>query len=165
MRKKILGLLAITLLFGLVGCEDVEYVNSGTLTEKAVVVTLIHSPSEHNTELTETAYDNNVNGLSGLSGTDYNGNRGIKVGKNLQVTTTTIPERFGVAFQCSHGTFTVEGSEIKHRVLYDKMYGSVDDTVTILYVEQYRKTYETIDGVRKLISNTLYDLDFIDAQK
>jgi hypothetical protein len=37
---------------------------------------------------------------------------------------------------------------------------SVDDTVTILYVEQYRKTYETIDGVRKLISNTLYDLEF-----
>jgi hypothetical protein len=51
-EKKILGLLAITLLFGLVGCEDVEYVNSGTFNRKAVVVTLIHSPSEHNTELT-----------------------------------------------------------------------------------------------------------------
>jgi hypothetical protein len=40
----------------------------------------------------------------------------------------------GVSMQF-HGTFTVEGLEIKHRVLYDKMYGSVDDTVTILYVE------------------------------
>jgi hypothetical protein len=40
--RKILGLLAITLLFGLVGCEDVEYVNLVLLTEKAVVTLFIH---------------------------------------------------------------------------------------------------------------------------
>jgi hypothetical protein len=74
-----LGLLAITLLFGLVGCEDVEY-KPGNFNRKSCCNAIIHHLNI--TELTETAYDNNVNGLSGLSGTDYNGNRGIKVGKN-----------------------------------------------------------------------------------
>ena len=124
------------------------------------MVTLIHSPSEHHTNLTQTAYDN-----GSLMGTDYNGNTGMKIGKNLQVTTTTIPEKYGVAFQCEHGTFTVEGSETKHRVLYDKLYREVGDTVTILYKEEYLLTYETKNKERVLVKKELRRLDFVDAQK
>ena len=90
----------------LVSCADTERLTTDILKEKAIVVTLIHSPSEHNTELTQTAFHN-----GDLMGTDMNGNQGIKVGKNLQLTTTTIPEKFGVAFQCEHGTFNLSNAE------------------------------------------------------
>jgi hypothetical protein len=157
--KKVL-LLAIASIALLTSCDDTEIQETPVLKEKAVVVTLIHSPSEHKTELTQTAYDH-----SGMMGTDYDGNTGFKVSKNLQVTTTTIPEKFGVAFQCEHGTFTVEGSETKHKVLYDKLYREVGDTVTILYKEQYLLTYETKNKERVLVKKELRKLDFVDAQK
>jgi hypothetical protein len=154
---KNLFLILATIAF--VGCKDTEMLTTDILKEKAVVVTLIHSPSEHNTELTQTAIHN-----GDMMGTDMNGNQGIKVGNNMQLTTTEIPERFGVAFQCQHGTFTIEGSETKHRVLYNKLSREVGDTVTILYKEIYMLTYETKDKERKLISKVLTKLDFIDAQ-
>lgn len=160
--KKVLSVLALASIVLLSSCEDTEIETSGILKEKAVVVTLIHSPSEHHTNLTTTAYDH---GEDSFTGTDYNGNTGFKVSKNLQVTTTTIPEKFGVAFQCEHGTFTVEGSETKHKMLYDKLYREVGDTVTILYKEQYLLTYETKDKVRTLVKRELRRLDFVDAQK
>jgi hypothetical protein len=62
MRKKILGPLHY-----LVGCEDVEcktwYFN------RKVVVTLIHHLNIN--RINRDSLHNNVNGLSGLSGTDY----------------------------------------------------------------------------------------------
>jgi hypothetical protein len=152
--------LIIASLFALVSCADTETETTPVLTEKAVVVTLLFSPSEHNTEVTRTMYDH-----GGYTGTDYNGNSGVKIGKDYQVTTTTVPERFGVAFQCEHGTFTVEGEETKHRVLYNKLAASVGDTVTILYQEHYLRTYEKVNGVRKLVKRELYDMDFLDARK
>jgi hypothetical protein len=158
--KKVLSLFAIASIALLSSCADTEIQETPILKEKAVVVTLIHSPSEHKTELTQTAYDH-----SSMMGTDYEGNTGFKVSKNLQVTTTTIPEKFGVAFQCEHGTFTVEGSETKHKVLYDKLYREVGDTVTVLYKEQYLLTYETKNKERVLVKKELRRLDFVDAQK
>jgi len=168
--KNLFNLIA---LFLLTSCVDQEVETSGTLTEKAMVVTLIHSPSEHKTEITRTMHthssllDEEDNDLLGIAstGVDYEGNSGIKISKNHQLTTTTIPEKFGVAFQCSHGTFTIEGSETKHKVLYDKLYRNVGDTVTILYKEEYLLTYETENKVRKLVKRELRRLDFIDAQK
>ena len=153
-------LFIILSLFAFASCDDVEIETSEMLKEKAVVVTLIHSPSEHHTELTQTAYHTND-----LMGTDYEGNTGFKISKDLQITSTTIPERFGVAFQCEHGTFTVEGSETKHKVLYEKLLREVGDTVTILYKEQYRVTYREENGKRQMVSRVLSKLDFIDAQK
>ena len=158
--KKVLSLFAIASIALLSSCSDTEIQTSGILKEKAVVVTLIHSPSEHHTNVTQTAFDQ-----GGLMGTDYNGNSGVKIGKDLQITTTTIPEKFGVAFQCEHGTFTVEGSETKHKVLYDKFYREVGDTVTILYKEEYLLTYETKNKERVLVKKELRRLDFVDAQK
>ena len=152
--------LVLGLILTLTSCADTETETTPILKEKAVVVTLLFSPSEHRTEITRTMYDH-----GSLSGTDYNGNTGVRIGKNHQLTTTTVQERFGVAFQCAHGTFTVEGEETKHRVLHDKLAASVGDTVTILYQEHYTRTYEKINGVRKLVKRELYDMDFIDAQK
>lgn len=149
-------LLALPVLF--MSCQDVRVESSETLKEKAVIVTLIHSPSEHKTELTQTAFK------TGVMGTDYNGNSGIHIGKGLQITSTTIPEKFGVAFQCQHGTFTIEGSDTKHQVLYNKLLKNVGDTVNVLYKEEYLVTYEEKDGKKQVISRVLNRLDFIDAQ-
>ena len=147
-------------------CQTVKTEHSQTLHEDAVVVTLIYSPSQHNTELTNTMYDN-----GSMVGTDYDGNTGIKVGKNLQITSTTIPERHGVVFQCKHGTFTIEGEALKYKVLHDKMARSVGDTVDILYQEEFRVTYEDVDDKNMKTANKLVEtsrvlnrMDFIDAQ-
>jgi len=51
--KNLFNLIA---LFLLTSCVDQEVETSGTLTEKAMVVTLIHSPSEHKTEITRTMH-------------------------------------------------------------------------------------------------------------
>jgi len=159
--KKILLFLSLTLsLTSFFGCDDVRTETSDILKERAIVVTLIHSPSEHNTELTSTMYHNN-----GIIGTDWNGNSGIRIGRHVQLTSTTIPEKFGVAFQCQHGTFTVEGSETKHRVLYDKLTSMVGDTVTVMYKEIYTVTYKKVNGKDSVVSRVLSKLDFIDAQK
>ncbi len=154
--KHILLLLSLTTLMA---CADVERQETEIMHEKAVVVTLIHSPSQHNVELTQTAYKTNNH-----IGTDYNGNTGLSIGDGVQLTTSTIPERFGVAFQCQHGTFTVEGDKIKHKVLYDKLYGRMRDTVDILYKENYLLTYETENKVRVLKKKELIKIDFVDAQ-
>lgn len=142
-----------------IGCQDVRIESSETLREKAVIVTLIHSPSEHHTNITPTAFK------TGVLGTDFNGNTGLHIGSGMQITSTTIPEKFGVAFQCQHGTFTIEGNDSKHRVLYNKLIRNVGDTVNILYKEEYRVVYEEDEYGKKLpISKELYNLDFIDAQ-
>jgi hypothetical protein len=174
--KKIFLSLAIAAT--LTNCTDVRTETSELKHEKSTVVTLIYSPSKHETKITRTAYnDLNTNSLLdedddfGLSpivntGTDYDGNQGIKISKNHQITNTTIPEKYGVVFQCEHGTFTVEGSEQKHRVLYHKLYNSTRDTVDILYKEQYFVTYEEDKATGKKVETkrVLNKLDFIDAQ-
>jgi hypothetical protein len=152
--------LVLGLILSLTSCADTEIETTPILREKAVVVTTLYTPSEHRTEIRRTMVDH-----GGFTGTDYNGNTGVKLGRNHQLTTTTIPERFGVAFQCEHGTFTVEGKETKHRVLHDKLIASIGDTVTILYQEHYIRTYEKVNGIRKLVKRELYDMDFLDAQK
>ncbi len=175
MKKLVLSLaIAATL----VSCTDVRTESSELKHEKATVVTMIYSPSQHKTEITRTAYNNlNTNSILdedddlGIApvlktGTDYDGNEGIKIGKNHQITSTTIPEKYGVVFQCEHGTFTIEGSKDKYRVLYHKLYNSVRDTVDILYKEEYLVTYEEDKATGKKVETkrVLNRLDFIDAQ-
>lgn len=109
-------------LFALVSCADTEVLKTDILREKAVIVTLIYSPSEHNVKLTQTAFHQ-----GDMLGTDYNGNTGIKIGEDMQLTTTEIPERFGVAFQCQHGTFTIEGTNLKYKTLYNKLQRDVGE--------------------------------------
>jgi hypothetical protein len=155
--KKIITLVSIIALFS--SCEDVREESSNVMNERAVVVTTLYSPSEHHTDITPTAFDHGI-----LVGTDYNGNQGIRLSKNLQITSTTIPEKYGVVFQCQHGTFTIEGSDQKYRILSQKLIRSVGDTVNILYKEQYSVTYEKKDGLTREIRRVLRKLDFVDAQ-
>lgn len=159
MKKLILALPLIALF----SCTDVRTESSELLHEKAVIVTMIYSPSEHKTEITKTA-SKSFN--SDMTGTDWNGNEGVRISKNHQITTTVIPEKYGVVFQCQHGTFTIEGSEQKHQVLYHKLYNSIRDTVDILYKEQYLVTYEEDKATKKSVETkrVLNKLDFIDAQ-
>ena len=160
MKKIILLIFPLILLSG---CIHTETEHSGVLHEQATIVTLIYSPSEHKTELTNTAYSTNNDDLIG---TDWDGNTGIKISDNYQITSTTIPEKYGVVFQCQHGTFTVEGSEQKHKVLYDKLRSNIKDTVDVLYKEKYLVTYDDKDkdGKDEVVSRILQGLDFIDAQ-
>lgn len=160
--KKLLMFLPI-LFFVFSGCIHTETEYSDVLHEKAVIVTLIYSPSEHKTELTNTAFSTNGDNMVG---TDWNGNTGLRISKNYQLTSTTIPEKYGVVFQCQHGTFTVEGSDQKDRILHDKLHGNIKDTVEILYKEQYLVTYDDKDkdGKEEVVSKVLKRLDFVDAQ-
>jgi hypothetical protein len=155
--KKIM-ILATAILFA--SCKNTKTEVSQQLNEKAVIVVLIHSPSEHRLEVTQTAYNN------GYMATDYSGNTGMKISDTHQLTSTTIPERFGVVFQCQHGTFTIEGDELKHNVLYQKLFKNVGDTVNIIYKEVYEVTYEKDKKTGKEIevNRVLYKLDFVDAQ-
>lgn len=176
--KKSLFILVIISLF--ISCQDIRTETSEVMHEKAVVVTSIYSPSEHKVEIKRTAYDN-FNALSGTdgvldedddillnvgikTGVDFDGNEGIKVSKNHQITSTTIPEKFGIVFQCNHSTFSIEGSEQKHRILYNKLMRNINDTVDVIYKEVYTVTYEDKDGKKVETSRVLTKFDFIDAQ-
>lgn len=154
--KKLFLLFAVALV---IGCSNVKTEYSEVLHERAVVVTMIYSPSEHRTEITHTAFGNG----SGFIGTDWDGNAGIKISDDYQLTSTTIPEKYGVVFQCQHGTFTVDGSDQKHRVLYQKLLKNVRDTVDVLYKEGYYVTYDDKDE-KKVVKRELMNMDFIDAQ-
>lgn len=163
MKNSILIVCSLVLLNS---CSDVRTETSTLLHEDAVVVTTIYSPSQHNTEITRTAYDHGSGDDYIQTGTDYNGNTGIKIGENVQITHTTVPEKYGVVFQCSHGTFSIEGSETKHKILYDKLNRSIGDTVDVMYKEMYNVTYEKPEGSKVAVETKreLYKLDFIDAQ-
>lgn len=159
MRNLILTITLVTL----IGCKETKIEVSETLSEKATVIALMYSPSEHHTDIEYTVAD-----VGGVAGFDYNGNIGLKVGRDIQITSTTIPEKYGVAFQCAHGTFTIDGDEPKYRVLYQKLLGSTGDTVNILYQEHYLVTYkekENDTDPKEVESRVLIKLDFIDAQK
>lgn len=164
--KKIAILLTLSVVL-FASCSNQKKEYSDVLHEKAIVVTLIYTPSEHKTELTKTMMDDFNNPLQG---TDLNGNKGVKIGtingETVQITSSTIPEKYGVVFQCQHGTFTIEGSEQKHKILYQKLYNNIRDTVDVLYKEEYLVTYDDVnkDGKDEVVSKILNDLDFIDAQ-
>jgi hypothetical protein len=166
--KKILIILSIfTLGFFLISCGPVME-KSGNLHEKAIIVNMIYTPSRHDIYLGKTIMKDYNNPLGGI---DINGNKGIIIGEDMQISTSTIPEKYGVVFQCQHGTFTIQGDnkegEIsKYKILYDKLWGHVGDTVNVIYQEiyhvYYKKNKET--GKKEETKRVLVDLDFIDAQ-
>lgn len=169
MKRVLLVLSVFVLGLFLTSCGP-ERERSGNLHEKAVIVSMIYSPSIHETKLTSTAMG--VGGKYGGMGVDYNGNEGMRVGKHMQITSTTVPEQYGVVFQCQHGTFTIQGPGTindntisKHKILYDKLNGHIRDTVDVIYKEIYDVTYDKDKSGKKVeISRVLVDLDFIDAQ-
>lgn len=145
-----------------------EREQSGNMQEKAVIVSMLYSPSEHHTTIEPTMAK--VGGKYGGMGIGYSGESGMRVGKNMQITESTIPEQFGVVFQCQHGTFTIQGPGndggkfTKYKILYDKLYGHIGDTVNVIYNEIYNVTYEKQNGKKVETNRTLVDLHFVDAQ-
>lgn len=139
--------------------------HSNNMTEQATIISSIYSPSQHETHVGTTMMRDLNNPLGGV---DMNGDHGIVVGKvngqTVQISESTIPEKFGIVFQCQHGTFTIEGSAQKYKILYDKLKDHVKDTVNVIYQEIYDVTYEKQNGKQVETKRVLVDLDFIDAQ-
>lgn len=170
MKKILITLSALIIGAFLTSCgPEREY--SQNLSERAVIVNTIYNPSVHETHLGTTMMKDYNNPLGGV---DMNGNKGIVIGKvngqHIQISESTIPEQYGIVFQCQHGTFTIQGKNennttSKYKVLYDKLRNHVNDTVNIIYKEIYNVTYEkNKEGVKVETKRVLVDLDFIDAQ-
>ena len=160
-------LIGAAVLFGLTSCGPTkEY--SGDMNEKAIIISMIYSPSVHETKIEPTMAK--MGGKYGGLGIGYSGEQGMRIGKNMQITESTIPEQFGVVFQCQHGTFTIQGPGViegqvsKYKVLYDKLNGHRGDTVNVIYQEIYNVTYKKQDGKKVEDKRVLVDLHFIDAQ-
>jgi hypothetical protein len=170
MKKLVLVLSVFMLGFFLISCGPTRE-QSGNLHEKAIIVNYIYSPSRHDTHIGTTMMNDFNNPLGGI---DMNGDRGIVIGKvagqTIQISSSTVPEQYGVVFQCQHGTFTVqgpnnEGQVSKYKILHDKLMGHMNDTVDVIYQEVYDVTYEKNKEGQKVETNrVLVDLDFIDAQ-
>jgi hypothetical protein len=148
-----LGLLAIA------GCKEVVREESQILHEDAMVVERIYSPSRHNTSVGLTAVK-----VGGGFGMDYRGNMGCRIGNGLQISSSTVPEKYGVMFKCQHGSFTSQGSDVRHKNLYQRL--KTGELVDVTYKEIYRTTYEDVKGTKKheVIERVLVDFDFLDAQ-
>lgn len=136
----------------LYGCKEVVRESSEVLHENAFVVETIYTPSRHNLELGITALK------AGPVGMDLSGDLGIGIGGGLQISSTTIPEKFATVFKCKHGKFIVSRREV-----YEKFKGQDGKEVDVAYREIYKTTYDTVDGQKKVIDRTLVDYHFIDA--
>lgn len=138
------------------GCKEVKTETSDVLHEDATIVTRIHSPSTHKTELSPRLVK--VGSGFGISehgvGPSFGG---------IVITCSTVHEKYGAVFKCQHGTFTSQGSDERHKNLYDKLQDGQEVDVT--YKEIYRTTYKDTDGDGKkdLIERVLIGFDFLDA--
>jgi len=130
----------------LTGCKEVKTETSKVLHENATVIARIYAPSRHDTEIGLRAIGGKG---AGSIGVDFGGNIGIDIGGRLQISSSTVPEKYGAVFKCQHGTFTSQGSDKKHKSLYEKLQEGQEVDVT--YQEIYRTTYKDIDNDGKRI--------------
>lgn len=155
MSKYFMMLSVVGLLFTACGPRK-ERVESELLKEQAVVVTTIFTPSRHEVGVGFTAFGD---GGLGAPGVDWNGNVGIGIGEGVQISQSTIPEKFGVVFRCQHGEFVNE-----RKTMYERFRNLAGAKVEISYREIYMVTYDKgEDGKEKEVKRDLVDLDFIDA--
>jgi len=156
MEKGMMFLLALVV-FAVCGCGPrKERVESELLKEQAVVVTTIFTPSRHDIGLGFTVLGE---GEAGELGMDFNGNVGIGIGDGVQISKSTIPEKYGVVFRCQHGEFVNE-----RKMMYERFRNLAGARVEISYREIYEVTYDKgEDGKEKEVKRDLVDLDFIDA--
>jgi len=140
----------------LVGCKEIKTETSGVLHEDATVVNKIYTPSVHQAELNPTI--SKVGSSFGMSGDGV----GMSFG-GMTITESTVPEKYGAVFKCKHGTFISQGSDKRHKNLYNKLQEGQEVDVT--YKESYRATYDDIDddGKKDLIERVLIKFDFLDA--
>lgn len=134
------------------GCQERARESSSVLHEDAVITEVVYTPSRHDLDLGLTAVK-----MGGL-GMDFSGDFGLRIGGGLQISSTTIPEKFAVVFKCKHGKFIVT-----RKAVYEKLKGMDGKEVDVAYRENYMVTHDTVNGVRKLIDRVLTDYEFIDA--
>src|SRR3989339_741911 len=149
---------------GLTGCKEIKTEVSNVLHEDAIVITKIYTPSRHDTDIELKAMNlmEEEEGVGSVS-MDYDGDFGIGIGNGLQISSSEVPEKYGVVFKCQHGTFTSQGSDERHKELYRKLQDN--QGVDVTYKEIYRTTYDDIDGDGKndLVERVLTGFDFLDA--
>ena len=155
-------MLIVCLCVFVAGCKDVKIEKSKVLHEDAKVVTAIYTPSRHDVGIGKKMMDNPV----GFGATDWQGRSGFAVG-DVVISHNEVPENFGILFQCQHGNFTSQGSDVRHKALYNKLKDWEGKMVDVTYMEIYRVTYEDKDkdGEKEEVSRVLIDFDFLDADK
>ncbi len=131
------------------GCKETRTELSDILHEDAVVSETVYTPSRHGSGSGVGPTFDVTDGNVGIAFTSININ---------------IPEKYAVVFKCQHGKFIVEGTDIEHKSLWKKL--SQGQEVDISYREVFNSVYDDIDGDGKkdLVSRTLVDYDFLDAQ-
>jgi hypothetical protein len=159
MINKILATLGLLGILTLSGCDSYRSERSPVLHEDARVAAKIHSPSRHNTDIGFTAIK-----LGGSFGMDYGGNFGLRIGNGMQLSSTSIPEKYGILFECQHGNFTSQGSDERHKNLYNRL--QTNDIVDVTYRELYEVHYSDVnnDGKQEVVERKMYAMDFLDAQ-
>jgi len=117
---------------------------SGALHEEATVVETIHTPAKHEMHVRPKI------------GPSFGA---IPIGSGLEISSSTIPETFGVMFRCQHGEFVVHRKE-----LYDTLLAHKGKRVLVSYREVYTASYRGNGPYQKLVSRTLVKYDFLDAK-
>ncbi|MBI3956597.1 MAG: hypothetical protein HY340_01270 [Candidatus Kerfeldbacteria bacterium] len=146
--------MALLAAMALSGCgKQIVQETSAELHEDAIIANAVHTPSDHRVGLGMTAFD-----LDDNIGFDMSGNMGLKLGGGLQVSSSTVPEKFAVVFRCPHGEFIIERREI-----YERLHNCTGHTADISYREVYRTTKERRDGEWTVSDRVLVDFDFLNA--
>jgi|SRR3989344_2101484 len=162
LARKIMPFAAATSLVALVGCDEIKYSQSPVLHEDAYVADTVYTPSRHDLGLGLTVLP-----VGDSFGVDFSGNMGLRLGNNVQISSSRVPEKWAVVFKCKHGGFISQGSDERHKNLYQKFASnSLPQSVNITYREIYRDLFRDInkDGTNELASRTLTKYDFLDAQ-
>lgn len=128
MRSSIVALLALT---ATASCYATEF--SAELQESGTVQQITYNPG----------------GVAQGVGVDLTGKGGVSV------VSTTIPDRYAIAFRCKHGVFTLRPTGENAKRIFERGF-QPGDSVTLIY----REEYHIADGRRELAK-----LDFLDAVK
>lgn len=139
--KTLLGLWLLVIFMSIVmfGCSMMDWeIRKEPKQEAAVVVDTYHTNEHSDTDLSPT-----ISMSDGSIG--------------LAVNTVTIPEQWGVAFRCQHGKFVSQGSDIRHKNLWQRLDRGMN--VIILYEEVYRVYTEG----PKIGKKEFVKLDFLNA--
>ena len=121
---------------------------SDVLTEDAIVSEIVYMPSRHGSG-------------SGIGPTmDFDGN----IGFAFSSVSVSIPEKYAVVFKCQHGKFISEGTDQRHKDLWQRL--SEGHEVVVTYKEIFKSTYQDTDGdgKKEVIKRELVAYDFLDAQ-
>ncbi|TSC81694.1 MAG: hypothetical protein G01um101420_891 [Parcubacteria group bacterium Gr01-1014_20] len=139
------SLILIFLSLGLIACEDTRIEKSAVLSEKAVVVERVFTPSQHSLKFVNPNFD-------------FGFEPGIQLSDNLSIKSSEVPEKHATVFRCSHGKFIIERKSI-----YDRF--DEGDTVVVTYQEICRSAYDDKDGdgEKEQLSSVIIGYDFLDA--